>query len=74
MQLTLIIQPLDEGGYFGQIQELPAVLTEGETVEEVKENIIDALDLHLSYLRENSDVSFEYRQSQPIIRESLTFA
>lgn len=33
MELTLMIQPLDEGGYFAQIKELPAVLTEGETLE-----------------------------------------
>ena len=54
MELTLMIQPLDEGGYFAQIKELPAVLTEGETLEEVRANIQDALTLYLSYLRDNS--------------------
>ena len=56
MKLTLAIQPLDEadgrpGGYFAQIEEMPAVLTEGETLEEVRANIREALTLYLSYLR-----------------------
>ena len=73
MKLTLAIQPLDEGGYFAQVEELPAVLTEGETLDEVRANIQDALKLYLSYLRDNdstSSVDFD----QNVIREPLNFA
>ena len=75
MELTLMIQPLDEGGYFAQIKELPAVLTEGETLEEVRANIHDALALYLSYLRDNSPLPAADRyQTKPVIHESLALA
>ena len=78
MKLTLAIQPLEEadgrpGGYFAQIEELPAVLTEGETLEEVRANIQDALKLYLSYLRDNSsDAAIDFDKN--VIREPLEFA
>lgn len=46
MNLTAIISRGNE--YFiGQIKELPGVLTQGTTIEETKDNLIDALDLWL---------------------------
>lgn len=45
-----------EDGFIGQVRELPEVLTQGDSIEEVKENIVDALDLYFDYMREkNSD-------------------
>lgn len=73
MKFTLAIQPLDEGGYFAQIEELPAVLTEGETLEEVRTNIQNALKLYLSYLRDNSSgATIDFDKN--VIREPLEFA
>lgn len=67
MKLTLIITEGEE--YFiGMIKEIPAVLTQGNTVEEVKENLMDALELYLEDMREES-------VSQKIVyQEDLIFA
>lgn len=40
--LTAIYQEAEEGGYIGYIAELPGANTQGETMEEVRENLIDA--------------------------------
>jgi predicted RNase H-like HicB family nuclease len=67
MKLTLIITEGEE--YFiGMIKEIPAVLTQGNSVEEVKENLLDALELYLQDMREES-------VSQKIVyQEDLIFA
>lgn len=39
--------------FIGKIKEIPAVLTQGKTIEEVKENILDALNLYLEDMRED---------------------
>jgi len=53
MKLTLVIKNGQNGFLIGQLKELPAVFTQGLTVEEVKENIMDALALYLEDLRED---------------------
>ena len=42
---TAIIQKIPEGGYIGQLQEFPEVLSQGKTVDELIKNLIDALCL-----------------------------
>ncbi len=37
----------DTGWYWGRIAEFPQVLSQGKTLEELKENLIDALKLYL---------------------------
>jgi len=36
---------LDEGFYVGRLKEVPGVFSQGETLEDLKENIIDAYNL-----------------------------
>ena len=46
MQYTVLVfeaEP-DEGGYWGQIVELPGCYTSGETLDEVRVNAIDAIE------------------------------
>ena len=38
---------LDEGFYVGRLKEVPDVFSQGETLEDLKENIIDAYNLML---------------------------
>ena len=52
MKLTLVIKKRKNGFLIGQLKEIPAVFTQGLSVEEVKENIKDALDLYLEDTRE----------------------
>lgn len=52
MKLTLVIKKGKSGYLIGQLKELPAVFTQGLTVGEVKENIVDSLELYLEDIRE----------------------
>jgi len=46
MKLTMVISKGEEF-FIGTIKEIPAVLTQGRTIEETKENVLDALELYL---------------------------
>ena len=39
--------------FIGKIKEIPAVITQGKTIEETKENILDALQLYLESMQED---------------------
>lgn len=54
MRLTLIINKGHNGFFIGKIKEMPAVITQGNTIDEVKENIVDALALYLEDMREDN--------------------
>ncbi len=47
MNLTAIIEKGENGWYVGQIEEIPAVISQGRTIEELKFNLLDALQLVL---------------------------
>ena len=51
LKLNAIIEPSDEGGFIAFIEELPNVCTQGESLEEVKENLKDALKMLLDAQR-----------------------
>lgn len=43
MQIKAIIHPAEEGGYWAEVPALPGCITEGETMEEVLDNLQDAI-------------------------------
>lgn len=43
MNLTAVFEPASEGGYTCFVEEIPAAISQGETVEEAKANLLDAL-------------------------------
>lgn len=45
VKLTAVFEEAEEGGYIAYIEEIPGVNTQGETLEEAKENLADALEL-----------------------------
>ena len=47
MKLTLIVKKGKNGYLIGQLKEIPAVFTQGLTIDELKENIADALEMYL---------------------------
>jgi len=69
MKLTLIVKKGKSGYLIGQIKELPAVFTQGLTVEELRENIADALEMYLEDVRERYQPDGEMMQE-----EEMTFA
>ena len=47
-ELTVLIQKDEESGwYVGQIEEFPSAISQGQTIAELKDNLIDALKLLL---------------------------
>jgi predicted RNase H-like HicB family nuclease len=45
MKVTAIIEKSNDGWFVGQIEEMPAALSQGKTIEELKANLLDALKL-----------------------------
>ena len=45
MVYKLIIKKAEEGGYIGIVPEVPGAFTQGETEDEVRENIKEAIEL-----------------------------
>lgn len=55
MKLTIAIVKGEEY-YMGTIKEIPGVITQGETIEETKENLMDALQLYLEAMESESEL------------------
>jgi predicted RNase H-like HicB family nuclease len=68
--LTAIYEEAEEGGYIGYIAELPGANTQGETLEETRENLLEAAQLILETNREAT----EKRLADPakVRREPIT--
>lgn len=49
--LTLIVEPCEEGGFTAYVPEIPGAVSEGSTVEEAKANVLDAMAELLAYRR-----------------------
>lgn len=41
--LTIIFEPAEEGGFTAYIPEVPGAASEGETIEEARDMVLDAL-------------------------------
>lgn len=57
MKLTAIYEKAEEGGYVGYVAELPGANTQGETLEEVRENLKEAVSLLLECYRAEAEKS-----------------
>ena len=45
MEYNLIVEAAEEGGFIGYVPEIPGAHTQGETKEEVRQNIVEAIQL-----------------------------
>ena len=52
MAYTVLIHPAEEGGYWTEVPALPGCYSQGDTVEEALLNTKDAIECHLTALRE----------------------
>jgi len=55
IKLTAIYEKAEEGGYIGYVAELPGANTQGETLEETRENLKEAVELLLECYREEAE-------------------
>ncbi len=69
-QLTKVFQKVPEG-YIGFVEELPGANTQGDSLEETRTNLEEAIEL---VLEANRLLSQEQFQGQEVIRESVTFS
>lgn len=69
MKLTAVFEPAAEGGYTCFVEEVPAAISQGETLDEAKANLLDALKLVLECQRELAEKSL----SPHALREPLEF-
>ena len=52
MEYTAIIQDIGDGWYMGQCEQVPGAMTQGRSIEEVNENLKDAIQLVLDFEKE----------------------
>lgn len=49
--MTAVFEPCKEGGFIAYIQEIQGINAQGETIEEAKENLADAVNLMFEEMR-----------------------
>ncbi len=54
MKIKAIVHPAEEGGYWAEVTALPGCITEGDTIEELKSNLKDAIEGWLEVANENN--------------------
>jgi predicted RNase H-like HicB family nuclease len=47
MEITIVLEPAEEGGYVAHVPSLPGCISEGDTREEAVKNIKEAIELYL---------------------------
>lgn len=70
LNLTAVYEEAQEGGYIGYIAELPGANTQGETLDEVRENLLEAVQMILEANREESERRLA--KGTKVTRERLT--
>lgn len=68
LKLTAVFEAAEEGGYIGFIEEIPGVNTQGETIEETKTNLLEALNLVVDTHRSLSEIELK---EKAVIKEDI---
>jgi predicted RNase H-like HicB family nuclease len=71
IMLTAIYEEAEEGGYIGYMAELPGTNTQGETIDETRENLIEAMQMILAANREEAERRLS--SDVKVTREPSTF-
>ena len=72
MVLTAVYEEVPEsegGGYVAYIEELPGAISEGNTLEEARENLRDAIQI---LLEANKELAGKSSQGSSVKREKIT--
>lgn len=68
VELTAVFLKDPEGGYVAFVEELPGANTQGETLEEARDNLREAVELVLESRRAEIE---EYLAGATVVRERL---
>ena len=71
--MTAIFESCDEGGYIAYIEEIPGINSQGETIEEAKENLTDAINLMFEERRDSQKAN-QNRSVKKLITQTLSFS
>ena len=52
MKYLVIFDRAEDGTVWAQVPDLPGCFSSGETIEEAKKNVVEAIELHIEGLRE----------------------
>lgn len=63
LKFTAIYEEAEEGGFIGYVAELPGANTQGETIEETRENLKDAVEMLLDCYREDAEARFASKKN-----------
>lgn len=70
MKFTAVFEPAKEGGYTCFVEEIPAAISQGETLSEARANLLDALKLVLECQRDLAEKNL----SPGAVREIIELA
>jgi predicted RNase H-like HicB family nuclease len=70
MEFTAVFEKVPEG-YIGFVEELPGANTQGETLEEARENLLEAIQL---VLEANRALAEESIRGRDVLKERLIAA
>jgi predicted RNase H-like HicB family nuclease len=68
---TAVFEEAEEGGYVAFVEEVPGAISQGETLEEARENLKEALELMLEVNREKT---LDGVDESRIVREQITIS
>ena len=71
MDLTAVYLEVPEGGYVAFVEELPGANTQGETLAEARENLVEAVEL---VLEANRELAVKAVAGREVTRERLVVA
>jgi len=54
IEMTAVFEPCDDGGFMAYVQEISGINTQGETLEEARDNLADAVNLVFEDIRAKS--------------------
>lgn len=66
-KFTAVFEQVDEG-WIAYVEELPGANTQGETLDEARENLKDAVQL---LIEANREIMRRYQKDHRVIREEL---
>jgi predicted RNase H-like HicB family nuclease len=70
IEMTAVFEPCEEGGFIAYIQEIQGINTQGETIEEAKENLADAVNLVFEEMR----IASKKGKSKKMITQTMSFS
>jgi predicted RNase H-like HicB family nuclease len=64
MNLKVILEPSEEGGFTAIVPALPGCISEGNSREETLQNIQEAIALYLESIEDDSNFSADAEQTE----------